>query len=122
MTFHDFIPILIALIGSGGVIGAIVAFYKLKPETGQLMVTTAQGVVIIQTGVIESLREEIGVMRTGMKELKRELAEAITRARECAELTAELKQRIRDLESKNIGHVSRNRPQINQEELENRDG
>lgn len=73
MNGHDIVLLVSVLIGSTGVIGAIVAFYKLKPETGQILVSTAQGVVIIQTGVIESLREELQDVRVTIKELRAEL-------------------------------------------------
>ncbi len=38
---------------------AAVAFYKVKPEAGQIVVTAAQGALIVQTGVIENLQKEL---------------------------------------------------------------
>jgi peptidoglycan hydrolase CwlO-like protein len=50
--------IIIALLG-GGVITAIVAAFKFKPEKDAIVVTAAQGAATILNGVIDALQEEI---------------------------------------------------------------
>lgn len=55
----DLTPIIIAIVGGGGIIGAVVAFIKVRPEAGQIAVTASQGALIVQTGVIGTLREEV---------------------------------------------------------------
>lgn len=50
---------IITTVLGGGLIWAIVALYKVKPEAGQIVVSAAQGALIVQTGVIENLQKEI---------------------------------------------------------------
>jgi len=52
------VPIIVSVLGAGGLIGAVVALVKLRPESGQIVVTAAQGALIVQTGVIDSLRDQ----------------------------------------------------------------
>jgi chromosome segregation ATPase len=47
----------------GGIIGAILAIFKLSPERQSIFITTAQGAVVVQAGVIDDLREEIQSLR-----------------------------------------------------------
>ncbi len=55
----DFVPVIIALVGTGGILGGIVAILKVRPESGQIAVTASQGALVVQTGVIENLKKEI---------------------------------------------------------------
>lgn len=48
-----------ALLGASGVVGAFVAFVKLKPERESIIVTAAQGAVVVQSSVIEDLANEL---------------------------------------------------------------
>lgn len=80
MAFNDVVPVIVAILGSGGLLGGIYALLKLRPEAGQIVVTAAQGALIVQTGVIESLREEnerlqrrVSTLELQVSELKREL-------------------------------------------------
>jgi capsule polysaccharide export protein KpsE/RkpR len=52
------ISVIVAVLGAGGLVGAIVALVKLRPESGQIVVTAAQGALIVQTGVIDTLQRE----------------------------------------------------------------
>lgn len=54
---RDLLPLIVSLIGAGGLVGAVIALIKLRPEAGQIVVTAAQGALIVQTGVIDSLKE-----------------------------------------------------------------
>lgn len=58
-SFVDWIPGIIAGIGSGGIVASVVALLKVRPEAGQIVVTAAQGALIVQSGVIEELRKEL---------------------------------------------------------------
>lgn len=74
----DYTPLLtgiISFIFGGGLIAAIVALYKVKPEAGQIVVTAAQGALVVQTGVIENLQKEIIRLSREVDELKTKLAE-----------------------------------------------
>lgn len=57
--WSNLIPGIISAIFGGGVVGAFVTLIKARPEAGQIVVTAAQGALIVQTGVIENLQREI---------------------------------------------------------------
>jgi len=59
MDFSDALPYIVSVILGGGFLGGIYALLKLRPEAGQITVSAAQGAVIVQTGVIDTLREEL---------------------------------------------------------------
>jgi hypothetical protein len=67
------IPVVVAILGSGGLLGGIYALMKLRPEAGQIVVTAAQGALIVQTGVIESLQNENARLRERVTSLERQL-------------------------------------------------
>jgi predicted nuclease with TOPRIM domain len=50
---------LLAVILGGGFLSGIYMLLKLRPEAGQITVTAAQGAVIVQTGVIDTLKAEL---------------------------------------------------------------
>jgi hypothetical protein len=92
MTTHDLVILMAALLGSGGVVGAIIALLKFRPEAGQMLVTTAQGVVILQTSVVESLQKELIRLGKELEELRVE----------CREREHELLLRIKELEARPV--------------------
>ncbi len=59
--------IVIALLGGGGVY----ALVKVRPEASKISVDAAQGAVIVQTGVIDSLREENQRLAQRLSEVER---------------------------------------------------
>lgn len=59
-----------AILGAGGLVGGIIALLKFKPEAGQILVTTAQGVVLVQTSVIDSLQKEVARIGKGYDECR----------------------------------------------------
>jgi predicted RNase H-like nuclease (RuvC/YqgF family) len=74
----DYTPILtgvVSFIFGGGLVTAIVALYKVKPEAGQIVVTAAQGALVVQTGVIENLQKEIQRLGEEVENLKAKLTE-----------------------------------------------
>ena len=88
MTGHDIVVLVVSIIGGGGLIAGIVALLKLRPEAGQILVTTAQGVVIVQSTVIDSLQKELSRVGSELDELREE----------CRKREGELLRRIRELE------------------------
>lgn len=54
--------------------GGIYALLKVRPEAGQISVTAAQGAVIVQTGVIDSLKEENERLVLRIEVLERQMA------------------------------------------------
>lgn len=59
MELRDLIVLVTSLVGGGGLLGGIYALLKLRPEAGQITVSTAQGVLLMQTSVIEDQRAQI---------------------------------------------------------------
>lgn len=53
---------LVATILGGGFIGGIVAYRKLKPESDQIIVSSAKDVVLIQKGALDDLRAQMAAM------------------------------------------------------------
>lgn len=47
------------LVALAGLLGAGVAVFKIRPERTNIIVTAAQGAVVVQSGVIDDLREQI---------------------------------------------------------------
>lgn len=66
----ELIPIVVAVLGAGGLIGAVVALVKLRPESGQIVVTAAQGALVVQSGVIDSLQKENARQQIRIDELQ----------------------------------------------------
>lgn len=58
MDTRTIVIVIAGLLGSSGFLGGIYALLKLRPEAGQITVATAQGVLVMQTSVIDDLREE----------------------------------------------------------------
>jgi chromosome segregation ATPase len=93
VTTTNIIIAIVSVLGGGGLVGAIVTAFKLKPEKNRLVVDAAEGAVIVQTGVIKSLHDELSRVR---QEAKNEVARA---QQESAALRAE-NQQIRDILTK----------------------
>lgn len=98
----DLLPILIPAILSSGFLGGIYLLFKLKPEVNQITVTAAQGVVLMQTGVIEDLRKENRDFREELRKMEERFDEQELRfgqkLREMHEENDLLRKRIRELE------------------------
>lgn len=62
-TSATLIQLAIAVLGGGGLIAGIVAFLKLRPERDSIVVTAAQGALLIQSGVVDELQEQLKEMR-----------------------------------------------------------
>lgn len=84
----NWIPVILAIIGTGGIGGAIVAFLKVRPEATQIAVTASEGALVVQTGVIKTLREENEQLRNRLENLESKVA-----------LFGDLKERVEYLES-----------------------
>lgn len=70
--------------------GGLVAFFRARPEGSKILVDAAQGAVIVQTGVIESLRAELAAARGEIAELRGNMHELNL-----------MRNRIRELEQDN---------------------
>jgi hypothetical protein len=56
----DMTTVLVALLG-GGFVSGVTALLKFKPEKDAVVVSAAQGAVVVQSGVIDALQEELHV-------------------------------------------------------------
>ena len=83
----DYVPVIIAVVGSGGIIGAIVAFLKVRPEAGQIAVTAAGDALVVQSGVITTLRDENTQLRSRLENLESKVV-----------LMMDLRERVEELE------------------------
>jgi chromosome segregation ATPase len=64
------VSLLVLAVGGGGIVGAIVAFRKLVPERESIIVTAAQGAIVIQGSVLDELREEIDRLNSRLQEVR----------------------------------------------------
>jgi len=71
-SLYDWLPGIISSVFGGSVVAAIIALYKVRPEAGQIVVTAAQGALIVQTGVIDNLKKEVERLNIEIEELKKE--------------------------------------------------
>lgn len=69
------------LLGGSGILGAIAAYRKLTPERESIIVTAAQGAVVIQTTIIDELQEHVAGLEKRMDDRDAEL-EAVSRDRD----------------------------------------
>lgn len=82
--------VLLALLGGGGIYG----IFRVRPEAAQISVSAAQGAVIVQTGVIDSLREENKRLADRLSELERTSAN-VTQLQERVEFLESDRTRLR---------------------------
>ena len=54
-----YVPSIIAAIGGGGFLAAVVLLIKARPEIGQIVVTSSERALIVQTGVLDNLNREL---------------------------------------------------------------
>jgi len=57
------------LVGSGGIAASAAIFIKTPKEANKLVIDAAQGAVVVQSGVIKDLREELARQDEKMNEL-----------------------------------------------------
>lgn len=97
------IPSWVAIAAAGGgLLTAIAVIVKARPEAGQIVVSAAQGAVIVQTGVIASLREDLERERVTADQALAEAAEcraSMHRLESELEAMRALRQRVADLET-----------------------
>ena len=95
---------------ASALLGGIVAWRKISPEKDSIIVTAAQGALVVQAGVLDELREELARNRQRLTDVEKALRDEIRRLRterdslrsENAELkarVAQLEGRVRELEA-----------------------
>jgi hypothetical protein len=78
----NIILLVISSLFGGGFLAAVIKFAKMRPEIGQVLVTSAEGVVVIQEKLIDNLQEEIDRQAKIIVELRKELDALYTKTRE----------------------------------------
>ena len=71
------LAIAVAVVGGGGVLGFVTTLLKWKPERTNVLVDAAQGAVIVQSGVIESLNQRLAALEEEVHELTESLQAAV---------------------------------------------
>jgi chromosome segregation ATPase len=93
-TNGTWISLVVSTILGGGFLGGLVAYRKLKPESDQIIVSSAKDVVLIQKGALDDLRRQMDDMES---RFDRQSAAAATAIAECHAEREELR-RERDTE------------------------
>jgi hypothetical protein len=85
-TASSYLPYLVAVIAAllGG--GGLTTLFRSRGEGPKLLVDAAQGAVVVQTAVMQSLRTELGEARTEIAQLRADLAAANRADRDMREL------------------------------------
>ncbi len=65
--------ILIALIGGSGIAGAVATLLRWRPEKTNILISAAQGAVVVQSSVIDDLNEQMTAMRGQIAALEKEV-------------------------------------------------
>lgn len=104
-----------AIIGAGGIAGGIATFRKVQPEKESIIVTAAQGALVVQAGVLDDLREELARAHEQIAILQRQIGQVtdelhaeidrVRRERDTLYLeNYKLKERVQQLEAK-VAHL-----------------
>jgi predicted transcriptional regulator len=94
-------PIIIALItGIFGIFGggALVALLRVNVDRHKIIVDTAQGAVIVQSGVIEDLNDELHRVKDELTMVHKDYRQCREDTRQLRAVNRELSQRIETLE------------------------
>lgn len=68
----------ISVVGGGGLAGALVALIKVRPESGQILVKTAQDVVLIQQGAMTDMQQRLSAVEAERDRLRHRVTELET--------------------------------------------
>jgi capsule polysaccharide export protein KpsE/RkpR len=74
----DLTTLIVALL-SGGFVTGVVALLRFRVDKDAVVVTAAQGAVVVQTGVIDALQEELKRVKTELDESRAEVTRQISR-------------------------------------------
>lgn len=97
----------------GGMLGAVVALLKLRPEREAIIVKAAEGAVIVQSGVIDELQEQLA-------DCRREIADL--RGQEAAQI-AELRRQLHEVyDQRDTARAERDELRAERDELKRRVG
>ena len=98
---RDLIPTILALLGGGGLVGGLIALIKLRPEAGQITVVAAQGALVVQQGVLDTLNKELARVSARLEVVEAELSNAQHRIDDLELDKARLEKEARTIKSEN---------------------
>jgi hypothetical protein len=76
MNLHDIVTVIASLVGSGGLLGSIYLLMKFRPEAGSIIVKSAEGVMVMQSGYIDKLEKRVANLEEEVRRLSLELKKA----------------------------------------------
>lgn len=91
----EYLPYIIQLLLGSGFLTGLYVLLKVRVEAGQITVSAAEGAVIVQTGVIDSLKAELERLEKKITKLENEKNEEI---KNLQEENAALRRRVKELE------------------------
>jgi septal ring factor EnvC (AmiA/AmiB activator) len=97
---------LISALGGGGLVGAVATFMKVKPESGQILVSAAKDVVVIQQGAMTNMQTRIASLEQEREEWRAEREESLRRLADAERERDEMKARVAQLEA-DLGQLRR---------------
>lgn len=104
MEVDTIVTLLAALIGASGIAGGVAVYRKVPAEKESIIISSAQGALVVQAGVLEDLREELQWAQQRIEAVEAELHAEIDRLRkERDDLRRDrdrLRVRVRDLEKR----------------------
>lgn len=106
MSQEAVVAIVIALAG-GGLVTALVAMRRVGAEKQSIIVDAAQGAVIVQQGVIDSLQDQLDRAKQELGIIHETLAEVEARLEECEDARDGFRREIRRLEMDQLGREGR---------------
>jgi predicted nuclease with TOPRIM domain len=95
----DLTPVLLAVLGSTGLVGAVVAWRKLPQERTAITVEAGQGVIVMQDSLIQNLRAELTRLGERLDELETERERLRITARDLEYENGALRERVGALET-----------------------
>lgn len=85
------IEIILAILGSGGLVGGFVALFMMRANRDKIIVDAAQGAVVVANGVVGTMREEMLRLRENHETCeKNRLADRELYTRDYGQLRKEL--------------------------------
>lgn len=102
----DVAPLLIALIGAGGITGFVIALLRWRPESANVAVTTSEKAVVIQASILEDLQEERKTEREQWEKERERFQNRLTALEAEVGAMHKLNQRVLELEQQNYALIT----------------
>lgn len=104
MESMNWTQIVVSFLIGGGLSGLVTAFFKVRPEAGKIVVDAAKGAVIVQTAVIEQLKQSLAEARAEVRIVRDELQKLQDRLEEVLKENSRLRTRLEALQAHQRRH------------------